>query len=303
MSSRYNAFTTTNSTYGSFYLDTKKKVKEDQEKQKRLSNQYEYTPSTYSNNYHNTNNNNNNIPRTKTPNMLLKDASIVGNISSSLTGLQNIGNTCYINTCLQNIIHCTPFIAKFLEISNKMFQKNIRPCPISEAFYELLLQIYENNHGEQNDYINPSNFVNKFTTLHNQFYGNQEHDTQEFCRFLLQDFNCELNEVTSPSSYKKELPRKNKKEMFFNYKQDCLSKENSIITNLFIGYFSFEYFCECGYKEYSFSQFLDLPVQMNSGIKGFDLFKCYKIIFIKNLMLIWVKIVLFVKDLQKNMKL
>ena len=273
MSSRYNAFTTTNSTYGSFYLDTKKKVKEDQEKQKRLSNQYEYNPSTYTNNYHNTNNNNNNIPRTKTPNMLLKDASIVGNISNSLTGLQNIGNTCFINTCLQNIIHCTPFIAKFLEISNQMFQKNIRPCPISEAFYELLLQIYENNHGEQNDYINPSNFVNKFTTLHNQFYGNQEHDTQEFCRFLLQDFNCELNEVASPSSYKKELPRKNKKEMFFNYKQDCLSKENSIITNLFIGYFSFEYFCECGYKEYSFSQFLDLPVQMNSGIKGFDLFQ------------------------------
>ena len=29
--------------------------------------------------------------------------------------------------------------------------------------------------------------------------------------------------------------------MFNNYKKDCLSKENSLITDLFIGYFSFEY--------------------------------------------------------------
>ena len=61
--------------------------------------------------------------------------------------------------------------------------------------------------------------------------------------------------------------------MFKNYKNDCHSKENSIITDTFIGYFSFEYNCECGYKEFSFSQFLDLPVQMNSGIHGFDLFQ------------------------------
>ena len=242
-----SSFYTTNSTYGNFYYDIQKKVKEDQERQKRTSNQFQnnnYAPSNTRNNYHNTNNNP--IPRAKTPNLLLKDSSIVGNISSSLTGLQNLGNTCYINTCLQNLIHCTPFISRFLEISNKIFEKNIRPCPISDAFYELLLQIYDNNHNEQNDYINPCNFVDKFCSLHNQFYGNHEHDTQEFCRFLLQDFNCELNEVVSPSSY---------------------------ITDLFIGFFSFEYICECGYKEYTFSQFLDLPIQMNSNINGFDLFQ------------------------------
>ena len=270
-----SSFSTTNSTYGSFYYDIQNKVKQDQEKQKRLSNQSqknEYgpqNPENIRNNYHSTNN----IPRAKTPNNLLRDSSIVGNISSSLTGLQNLGNTCYINTCLQNLIHCTPFISRFLEISNKMFEKNIRPSPISDAFYELLILLDDNNHNEQNDYINPCNFVDKFCSLHNQFYGNHEHDTQEFCRFLLQDFNCELNEVVSPSSYKTQLPKGNKKEMFHNYKRDCLSKETSIITDLFIGYFSFEYNCECGFKEYTFSQFLDLPIQMNSNINGFDLFQ------------------------------
>ena len=232
MRSRFNNFYTTNSTYGSFYEDIKNKVKQDQEQQRRQSNQYEYSHPNYSNNYHN-NNNSNTINRTKTPVLPLHDSSIVGSITTSLTGLINLGNTCYINTSLQNLIHCTPFIAKFLEVSNNILQRKTNSTPISEAFYELLLQIYDNNN--QEDYINPGGFVEKFTSIHNQFYGNQEHDTQEFCRFLLQDFNCELNMVTNPSIYKKEMAYdRDKKKMFKNYKKDCHSKENSIITETFI---------------------------------------------------------------------
>ena len=265
------SFRTSNSEYGRFYYDQiQKQVKEDQEKKRNQSNQYNNSSTNYSSNYHqNKKNTTNNRPK----HSLLYDSSIVGNITNSLTGLQNLGNTCFMNTCLQNLIHCTPFISQFLEISNQMFQKNIRPCPISDSFYELLLKIYENNNNDQNDYINPTNFVDSFCSLHNQFFGNREHDTQEFCRFLLQDINCELNEVVSPSGYKENMPKQHKEEMFYNYKKYCLSKENSIITNLFIGYFSFEYICECGFKEYSFSQFLDLPVQMSSGINGYDLFQ------------------------------
>ena len=76
-------FSTTNSTYGSFYLDIQNKVKEDQEKQKRQSNQsYNYPQKNYqNNNYHNTKNDIQNIPRARTPINLLKDSSIVGNIS------------------------------------------------------------------------------------------------------------------------------------------------------------------------------------------------------------------------------
>jgi ubiquitin C-terminal hydrolase len=209
------------------------------------------------NNNYNNNSNKNSIP--------LEDT-----ILNSLTGFQNLGNTCYINTCLQNLIHNKKFINKFLSV----FKEQSNSTPISNSFYYLLTQISENNTYEKNDSINPLIFVDTFKKLHKNFEGFQEHDTQEFCRYLLQDLNNELNQVQYPSSYKKEMAKnKTKKESFDLYVKDCLSKENSIITDLFIGYFSFEYKCECGFREYSFSQFLDLPIQMDANVQGFDLYQ------------------------------
>ena len=208
------------------------------------------------------NNYNNNSNRNSTP---LEDT-----ILNSLTGFQNLGNTCYINTCLQNLIHNKKFINKFLSV----FKEQSNSTPISNSFYYLLTQISENNTYDKNDSINPLIFVDTFKKLHKNFEGFQEHDTQEFCRYLLQDLNNELNQVQYPSSYKKEMVKnKTKKESFDLYVKDCLSKENSIITDLFIGYFSFEYKCECGFTEYSFSQFLDLPIQMDANVQGFDLYQ------------------------------
>ena len=208
------------------------------------------------------NNYNNNSNRNSTP---LEDT-----ILNSLTGFQNLGNTCYINTCLQNLIHNKKFINKFLSV----FKEQSNSTPISNSFYYLLTQISENNTYDKNDSINPLIFVDTFKKLHKNFEGFQEHDTQEFCRYLLQDLNNELNQVQYPSSYKKEMTKnKTKKESFDLYVKDCLSKENSIITDLFIGYFSFEYKCECGFREYSFSQFLDLPIQMDANVQGFDLYQ------------------------------
>ena len=43
--------------------------------------------------------------------------------------------------------------------------------------------------------------------------------------------------------------------MFFDYQNDCNNKENSIITDLFIGYFSYEYTYQCNNKDYNFVTF------------------------------------------------
>ena len=51
---------------------------------------------------------------------LLKVTSIVTNKN----GLNNLGNTCYMNTCLQLLIHCSPFLDKlFTEVPTEKLSK------------------------------------------------------------------------------------------------------------------------------------------------------------------------------------
>ena len=44
------------------------------------------------------------------------------NIIISKIGLYNLGNTCYMNTCLQNLIHCKFFIKKLVKIYSNNFR-------------------------------------------------------------------------------------------------------------------------------------------------------------------------------------
>ena len=184
-------YRTTNATYGSFYNE------------KKPSPSSSYKP--YNQNYNNYETEK--IQKKEEIKVQKKgEISLKNFIVNSLTGLQNLGNTCYINTCLQNLIHCNAFIEKFLLI----LESNKISAPISNSFYNLLAQITDNSQFEQKDFINPNNFINIFYEIHNNFERYQEHDTQEFCRYLLQDLNSELNEIKIPSSYKKELPKTRK---------------------------------------------------------------------------------------------
>ena len=90
------------------------------------------------------------------------------------------------------------FFIYILESYPNFFKNGIKTTPIFYVLYELLLNVSN----EQYTYFSPSNFKDSFTSLHKEFFDNLEHDTQEFCRFLLQDFNRELNTIETPSSYK-----------------------------------------------------------------------------------------------------
>ena len=220
-----SSYYTTNSTYGAFYKEKLEEIARNNEKRiENLREKYAQERPKEINESINKRINSKNESLENSKELNEKGIPLAKYIIPSLTGLNNLGNTCYINTCLQNLIHCSSFINKFLEA----FKYYNNSTPISNTFYNLITEITDNDRFYNKEFISPVEFVETFRNIHSNFEKYQEHDTQEFCRYLLQDFNKELNEVRTPVSYKAELPKnKNKKESYLNYVKYCLSKEKS----------------------------------------------------------------------------
>ena len=177
--------------------------------------------------------------------------STINNIVSSLKGLQNLGNTCFMNTCLQNLIHCKPLIKGL--INNK---EEVQKKRISNSFLHLCLNISNSQRA-----FSPNEFRNTFTSKHIQYANYGQHDTVELLRTLLDDISKELNKnKIIPKYYELKTENKSKKQQNDEYHEWYLSREDSIITSIFYAQIINTFTCECGYESYSFEKILDIPL-------------------------------------------
>lgn len=148
-------------------------------------------------------------------------------------GFINLGNTCYANACLQILIHCEPFINKFIN-KIKAYISSKTERIISYKFYLILQEKVQFNHLK--DYsLDMSSFLYSFSNKHKTYAGHLQHDCQEFCRIFLDDINKELNENVERLSYKElNFTNKNSKLLCEKEFHDFFEKyEKSIITELF----------------------------------------------------------------------
>ena len=183
-------------------------------------------------------------------------------IISSKVGLQNLGNTCFMNTCLQNLIHSEDFINRLLSKASYI-KENSRKAPISSQFLNICFQMAKNPRGGS---LNPIDFKTQFGKKHSLFRGCSQNDTQEFCRVLLQDMNVELNEVTRPMPYR-ELSTARKPKITCDKEFDDLfrGRESSIVMDSFYGQIINIFTCKCGLQTFSFQKVLDLPLLLQGG--------------------------------------
>jgi ubiquitin C-terminal hydrolase len=77
---------------------------------------------------------------------------ITSKIISSLVGLDNIGNTCFLNVCLQNLIHCKLFIFS-------LFQTKITLSKSKEITYAFLNLCLSLINVENFNSISPKKFL------------------------------------------------------------------------------------------------------------------------------------------------
>ena len=256
--------------YFSSYSDIKSDLKRQKTYKQNSKNSHSYNSNDYNNYY-----NSNISSESQKKNYYYEDSynkknsiNEYENIIKSRNGLYNLGNTCYMNSCLQNLIHCKFFIKKLVKINER--KKITNNTPITSEFFYLCHKISNKNE----EIGNPTSFKKIFSMKHKEYKGHSQLDSQEFCRILLEDMNYELNEVKNKSEYKElSTDGKTKKQCDKEFDSLFKSRENSIIIDTFYGQIINIFTCKCNYETYSFQKVLDLPLLLPDGDKPISLNK------------------------------
>ena len=186
-----------------------------------------------------------------------KDSSI------GLRGLDNIGNTCFMNSALQCLSNTSGLTKYFL---TKQFQSELNPKTshqIAEAYYNLLKALWLSPYQTQFSSLTPEQFRESFISIAESFSGFRQQDSQEFLIYLLDKIHDDLNRIVD-----KPYIAINKEGD--NEPDECwrryLSRDDSIIVDLFQGQLKNRLCClNCGHINNNYEAFmmLSLPIPQN----------------------------------------
>nr|KAF6508967.1 ubiquitin specific peptidase 33 [Rousettus aegyptiacus] len=106
-----------------------------------------------------------------------------------LTGLKNIGNTCYMNAALQALSNCPPLTQFFLDCGG-LVQTDKKPA-ICKSYLKLMTELW---HKSRPGSVVPTSLFQGIKTVNPTFRGYSQQDAQEFLRCLMDLLHEELKE-------------------------------------------------------------------------------------------------------------
>ncbi|KAF8628722.1 hypothetical protein AX17_005944 [Amanita inopinata Kibby_2008] len=116
-------------------------------------------------------------------------------VQVGMSGLKNMGNTCYMNAPMQCLSATVPFARFFTDGRWKSAINFTNPLgskgKLTGAFATLVHDMWLGDL----PYLTPFEFRNSICQLKSEFKGNDQHDSQEFLSFLLDGIHEDLNRV------------------------------------------------------------------------------------------------------------
>ncbi|XP_064326829.1 ubiquitin carboxyl-terminal hydrolase 2 isoform X1 [Phalacrocorax carbo] len=178
-----------------------------------------------------------------------------------LTGLRNLGNTCFMNSilqCLSNTKELRDYCLQNQYLRDLNNNSRMRTALMSE-FAKLIQLLWTSS---PNDSVSPSEFKTQIQRYAPRFVGYNQQDAQEFLRFLLDGLHSEVNRVLvrprASTDTLDHLPDDEKSRQMWKRYQE---REDSRIGDLFVGQLKSSLTCsECGYCSTAFDPFWDLSL-------------------------------------------
>ena len=170
-----------------------------------------------------------------------------------------LSNNCFINSSLQNLLHCD----KFKSFLNTIPERKLIDKPLTKNVKKLIERIKKGD-----DELDPNDIKTTLATIEEKYQYNEQNDANEFITIFLNQLLKELNKCGDYETIKNIPDNELEEKAFQKLENRFFLKNNSFLLNLFYGRIKRDYICKnrhlCMVKFNNFNTLI-LPQPTNSN--------------------------------------